>query len=63
MRKEGLCHIVRKIKEAAVADQVVDVSALVEELIGDMSFRMILGSSFKDRSNLKAIIHEGLRLA
>ncbi|XP_031374209.1 cytochrome P450 CYP736A12-like [Punica granatum] len=63
VRKEELRHLVRKIKEAAAVREVMDLSAAVGQLIGDVAFRMILGgSSYKDTANSRAMIREGLTL-
>lgn len=62
MRREEVVRLVESIKAAAVASDVVDVSAKVGELIGNMTCRMILGCSARDKFNLRPIMHEALYL-
>lgn len=65
-RKEELGRMVERVRAAAAAHKVVDVSAEVGELMGNLSCRLILGycsSSGEDEFDLKKLIHEVLSLA
>ncbi|KAF8022511.1 hypothetical protein BT93_F0125 [Corymbia citriodora subsp. variegata] len=65
-RREELGRLVERVRAAAVAREVVDVSAEVGELMGNLSCRLILGrrsNSGNDELDLKPLIHEVLSLA
>lgn len=65
-RREELGRLVERVRAAAAAGEVVDVSAEVGELMGNLSCRLILGclsNTGKDEFDLKPLIHEALSLA
>lgn len=65
-RREELGRLVERVRAAAAAREVVDVSAEVGELMGNLSCRLILGccrDTGEDEFDLKPLIHEVLRLA
>ncbi|XP_007036492.2 PREDICTED: cytochrome P450 CYP736A12 [Theobroma cacao] len=61
-RRTELQSLVKLLKNAAAASEVVDLSAKVGELIEDIMYRMILGRCKDDKFDLKPLIHEGIRL-
>lgn len=63
MRREEARQLVMKIKEAAAAHEVVNVSVEVGNLTGDMGCRMILGCTPTESANLKSVIRETMKLA
>ncbi|XP_030460102.1 cytochrome P450 CYP736A12-like [Syzygium oleosum] len=65
-RREELGRLMERVRAAAAAREVVDVSAEVGELMGNLSCRLILGcgsNSGRDEFDLKPLIHEVLSLA
>ncbi|KAI6674184.1 hypothetical protein NL676_002090 [Syzygium grande] len=65
-RREELGRLIEKVRAAAAAHEVVDVSAEVGKLMGNLSCRLILGcgsNSGRDEFDLKPLIHEVLSLA
>ncbi|KAJ4837211.1 hypothetical protein Tsubulata_040034 [Turnera subulata] len=62
MRREETTLVVNSLKNAAAKGEAVDVSALVEDVIGKMICRMLFGSSFSTEFDLKPVIKEGMTL-
>nr|H2DH18.1 RecName: Full=Cytochrome P450 CYP736A12 [Panax ginseng]AEY75215.1 cytochrome P450 CYP736A12 [Panax ginseng] len=63
MRREELGTVVKSIKEASAANEVVDLSAKVANIIENMTYRLLLGRTKDDRYDLKGIMNEALTLA
>lgn len=62
VREEQLRRLVNRIKVAAAAREAMDVTAAVEQTMVDMSLEMILGGNVKDRTTIKAAVHDALCL-
>ncbi|KAI7985190.1 hypothetical protein LOK49_LG14G00241 [Camellia lanceoleosa] len=62
MRREEMEALVRRLKVAAVAREVVDLSEKVEGVIEDMTCKMVFGRSNDERFDLKAVIQKSLVL-
>ncbi|KAK2991405.1 hypothetical protein RJ640_010869, partial [Escallonia rubra] len=60
MRREELGLLVKWLKDAAVAREVVDVSEKVAGLIEDMTYKMLFGRSKDERFDLKGTIQEAM---
>lgn len=64
MRREELVAIIKSLKDAAVAREVVDVSNKLATLVENMTYRMLFGSNKTDKfDNLKASVYEYVNLA
>ena len=62
MRRDEVGALVERLKEAAAAGEMVDVSAKVRELIEDITYKMILGRNKDEKHDLKKIIEESTEL-
>ncbi|THG04436.1 hypothetical protein TEA_003284 [Camellia sinensis var. sinensis] len=60
MRREEMEALVRRLKVAAVAREVVDLSEKVEGVIEDMTCKMVFGRSSDERFDLKAVVQKSL---
>ncbi|XP_061370945.1 uncharacterized protein LOC133313571 [Gastrolobium bilobum] len=58
LRREQLGLLVKSLENAAASLEVVDLSKLVGELIENIVYKMLLGSSNDDRFNLKDLVAE-----
>lgn len=63
MRREEVEAMVRSLKAAAAAGEAVDVDRKVEELVEDMTCRMVFGRKRDERFDLKGAIREVIALA
>ncbi|KAL5818556.1 hypothetical protein ACOSQ4_022398 [Xanthoceras sorbifolium] len=67
MRKEELDLLIGSIREAACSGTAVDLSAKVQTLTSDMTYRMVFGKKCTDKEaderGFKAAKHEGMALA
>jgi hypothetical protein len=59
IRKEELDVLVKSLEKAALVGEVVDVSEVVENLIEDIVYKMILGTSKHEQFDLKNLVREG----
>ncbi|XWS50710.1 hypothetical protein CRYUN_Cryun12cG0110000 [Craigia yunnanensis] len=62
IRRTEVESLVKLLRNAAAAGEVVNLSLKVAELIEDITYRMIIGRSKDDKFDLKPLIQEGLRL-
>ncbi|XVF09638.1 hypothetical protein REPUB_Repub07fG0111300 [Reevesia pubescens] len=62
IRRTEVESLVKLLKTAAAAGEVVDLSAKVAEVIEDIMYRMIVGRSKDNKFDLKPLIQDGLRL-
>ncbi|XP_027339859.1 cytochrome P450 CYP736A12-like [Abrus precatorius] len=62
IRKEELCAVVKSLEKAAVVGEVVNISEVVENLIEDMIYKMILGRSKYDHFDLKSLVQQGVAM-
>ncbi|KAK7358292.1 hypothetical protein VNO77_00219 [Canavalia gladiata] len=62
IRREELCRVVKSVEKAAAVGEVVNISEVVENLIEDIVYKMILGRSKYDQFDLKRLVQEGTRL-
>ncbi|XP_052179547.1 cytochrome P450 CYP736A12-like [Diospyros lotus] len=63
MRREEVGAMLRSLKAAAAAGEAVDVDRKVEELVEDMTCRMVFGRKCDERFDLKGVIREDIALA
>ncbi|CAJ2652518.1 unnamed protein product [Trifolium pratense] len=62
IRKEELDVLVKSLEKASLVGEVVNVSEVVENLIEDIVYKMILGRSKYEQFDLKKLVQEGLIL-
>ncbi|AES98625.2 putative costunolide synthase [Medicago truncatula] len=62
IRKEELGVLVNTLKKASLVGEVVNVSEIVENLIEDIVYKMILGRGKYEQFDLKKMIKDGLTL-
>ena len=62
IRKEELGILVNTLKKASLVGEVVNVSEVVENLIEDIVYKMILGRGKYEQFDLKKMIKDGLTL-
>ncbi|XP_058766180.1 cytochrome P450 CYP736A12-like [Vicia villosa] len=62
IRKEELSVMVKSLKKAALVGEVVNVSEVVENLVEDIIYKMILGRSKYEQFDLKKVVQEELAL-
>jgi len=62
IRREELGVLVNTLKKAALEGKVVNVSEIVENLIEDIVYKMILGRSKYDQFDLKRVVQEVMAL-
>ncbi|KAF5934117.1 hypothetical protein HYC85_030288 [Camellia sinensis] len=62
MTREEMEALVRRLKVAAVAREVVDLSEKVEGVMEDMTCKMVFGRSSDKRFDLKAVVQKSLVL-
>ena len=62
IRKEKLDVLVKSLKKAALEGEVVNVSEVVENLIENIVFKMILGRSKYEQFDLKKSVREAMTL-
>lgn len=63
LRKQEIGAMVKSLKKAAEAREVVDLSEKVGELLQDMACKMILGRNKDDRFDLKGILLETMSVS
>ncbi|XP_024639270.1 cytochrome P450 CYP736A12 [Medicago truncatula] len=62
IRKEKLDVLIKSLEKAALVSEVVNVSEVVENLIEDIVYKMILGRSKYDQFDLKRVVQDVLAL-
>jgi len=62
IRKEELGVLVKSLKKAALASEVVNVSKVVENLIEDIVYKMMFGRSKYEQFDLKSLVQRELAL-
>lgn len=62
LRKREVEVAVNLVEKAAVAGEVVDLSAVVQNVVEDIVYKMVLGCSKHDEFDLKGMIHDGMTL-
>ncbi|KAM7260028.1 hypothetical protein ACFE04_015769 [Oxalis oulophora] len=63
MRKEEVWSLVEEIKEAAMAHEIVDLTKIVNQVVENITYRMILGRKKDDEFDLKSVISSVISLA
>ncbi|KAJ4825119.1 hypothetical protein Tsubulata_136952 [Turnera subulata] len=63
MRREEIDLAVGSLRNAAAASEVVDVSAMLREVIGNMICKLLFGPSGSKETDAKPLIREALSLA
>ncbi|KAJ4826889.1 hypothetical protein Tsubulata_045247 [Turnera subulata] len=63
MRREEIALVVGSLRNAAAAREVVDVSAMLREVIGNMTFKLLFGPSGSKEADVKPLATEFLNLA
>jgi hypothetical protein len=62
IRKEKLDVLVKSLEKASLVSEVVNVSEVVENLIEDIVYKMVLSRSKYDQFNLKKLVQEVMTL-
>jgi len=62
IRKRELGVLVKSLEKAALVGEVVNVSEVVDNLIEDIVYKMILGRSKYEKFDLKKMVKDGLAL-
>ncbi|CAM8971590.1 hypothetical protein QQ045_030799 [Rhodiola kirilowii] len=63
MRKEEIGHLVDSLRKSSVEGEVVNVSNKINDLIEDVTYRMVIGRTKYENIDLKSVVEETLRLA
>ncbi|KAK7314525.1 hypothetical protein VNO77_33051 [Canavalia gladiata] len=63
LRKNELGLFLKSLEKAASSCEVVNISQQVAELMSNIVYKMVLGSSKDDRFDLKGLVHEALHLS
>ncbi|KAJ1376178.1 Cytochrome P450 [Sesbania bispinosa] len=62
IRREELALVVKSLEKAAAVCQVVNLSDIVENLIEDIMYKMMLGRNRYDQFDLKRLVREALTM-
>ena len=62
IRKEKLDVLIKSLEKAALVGEVVNVSEVVENLIEDVVYKMVLGRSKYDQFDLKRLVQDVMAL-
>ncbi|GAU22704.1 hypothetical protein TSUD_138280 [Trifolium subterraneum] len=62
LRKEEVGLLIKSLRKSATLHEVVDVSKVVADVIGNINYKMILGRSKDDKFDLKGLVHEEVTL-
>ncbi|XP_061344988.1 uncharacterized protein LOC133290862 [Gastrolobium bilobum] len=62
IRREELCLVVKSLEKDAAAGRVVNLSEVVENLVEDMVYKMMLGRTKYDQFDLKRLVQKATKL-